>query len=84
MPPDNPQKATILINNKPYHTEASTLTGVQIKALAATGGVKADYELFLVQEPGSGAPVDEPIADGQSVTIRNGMKFRAIPPGNRG
>jgi hypothetical protein len=77
-------KHTILVNNKPYATEADELTGAQIKALAATGGVKADYELFLVHEPGSGSPADESIGDSQKVTIRNGMKFRAIPPGNRG
>jgi hypothetical protein len=75
---------TIHINNKPYKTEADELSGAQIKALAASGGVKADYELFLVHEPGSGPPVDDSIGDSQVVKIQNGMKFRAIPPGNRG
>jgi hypothetical protein len=84
QPDKPPQKTTLIINNKPYHTDADALTGSGIKALAASGGVKADYELFLVHEPGAGAPVDEPIGDSQSVPLRNGMKFRAIPPGNRG
>lgn len=84
MPPDQNEKTTIIVNNKPYHTDGNALTGAQIKALALGGGVKSDYELFMVHEPGSGAPVDEPVGDGQSVPIRNGMKFRAIPPGNRG
>lgn len=83
MPPES-HKATVLINNKPYHTEASSLTGAEIKALAGSGGVKSDYELFLAHEPGGGAPVDEPVGDGQAIAIKNGMKFRAIPPGNRG
>ncbi|MFA5943557.1 MAG: multiubiquitin domain-containing protein [Candidatus Thermoplasmatota archaeon] len=78
------EKHTIHVNNKPYQTESDELTGAQIKALAAPGGVKPDYELFLVHEPGSGPPVDEAIGDSQVVKIRNGMKFRAIPAGNRG
>lgn len=84
MPPDHPEKKTIIVNNKPYHTDADSLKGSEIKALAAPGGVKPDYELFLVHEPGSGGPVDEAIGDNQVVKLHNGMKFRAIPPGNRG
>lgn len=82
--PEKPDKVMLIINNKPYHTDAEVLTGTGIKALAASAGVKADYELFLVHEPGTGAPVDEAVGDTQSVPLRNGIKFRAIPPGNRG
>lgn len=46
----------IRINSKQYHTDTTTLTGQQLKALAANDGVAPDFELFLVHEPGSGKP----------------------------
>jgi len=66
----------IFVNNKPYKTDLDKMTGQQIKALA---GVPSDYELFLVKGKES-----EPIGSNQTVEIKNGEHFRAIPPGTFG
>ena len=75
---------TIRINTKEYHPTATSLTGKQIKELAANDGVASDFELFLVHAPGSGKPGDEQIPDDRVVQLENGMRFRAVPAGNRG
>lgn len=75
------KRHTIHVNKRSYHTDADTLTGSQIKALAKDDGVDADWELFIDNH---GKTPDTPVADGQQVTIENGMKFRASPRGDRG
>lgn len=75
---------TIRINSKQYHPTATSLTGKEIKELAAGDGVASDFDLFLVHEPGTGKPGDEQIRDDQVIQLQNGMRFRAVPAGNRG
>lgn len=73
---------TIIVNNKAVHATGESLTGAEIKKLA---GVPAEYELFLVHEPGGGGQQpDRQVSDTESLQLHNGMKFRAIPPGNQG
>ena len=66
----------IFVNNQRLTTSATQLTGAQIKQLAR---VPDNYELFLVHGNDS-----QPVADSQSVEIKNGEHFRAIPPGTFG
>lgn len=75
---------TIRINNKTYHPDAASFTGKQIKELATADGVASDFDLFLVHEPGGGKPGDEQITDDRTIQLTNGMRFRAVPAGNRG
>lgn len=75
---------TIQINKHTYHPDADALTGRELKALAKNDGVEGDYELFLVHTPGTGKPGDEQIRDDQTIQLQNGMRFRAVPAGNRG
>jgi hypothetical protein len=79
-----PEKLTIKINKKEYHPTAPEMTGREIKQLAAADGVGSDYELTLEHTPGEGKPERRAIRDDERVTLQNGMRFSAIPPGNRG
>lgn len=74
-------QTTIIVNNKAVHAPKEDATGAEIKSWA---NVPSDYELFLVHEPGSGQHPDKQVPDSEVVHLRNGMKFRAIPPGNQG
>lgn len=69
-------KFEIFVNNKRFTTDAEQLTGDQIKSLASA---PTDYELFLVHGNDS-----TPIGPNQTVQIKNGEHFRAIPPGTFG
>lgn len=66
----------VFVNDKLFKTSSSSLTGDQIKSLA---GVAGNYELFLVH-----GNTSEPIGPSQSVEMKNGEHFRAIPPGTFG
>jgi hypothetical protein len=75
-PPGHPDKHEIFINEVKHDVDADSLSGAQLRALA---GVPADYQLFL-EQPGD----DKPIADGDSVKLKNGMKFYTLPPATFG
>jgi hypothetical protein len=70
-----PKKFTIFINDEQYQVEQSTITGAELKRL---GGVNPGNRLFLEQP---GQKPDDPIADGQTVELKPGMKFYDLPPG---
>jgi hypothetical protein len=67
--------ATIHINRREYHTQASELTGEQILALA---GIGTDHDLFFLQGEGDRSG-GTPIALTEPFPIRDGEHFRAIP-----
>lgn len=62
----------VFVNGKRVTTTAGQLTGMQIKQLAH---VQDNYEVFLFH-----GNECQPVADGQSVEVRDGEHFRAIPP----
>ncbi len=67
---------TIFVNNKPFKTTQTEMTGDQIKALAA---VPLNYELFRLEGDKS-----IPVGPTEEVKIKDGEHFRAIPPGTFG
>jgi hypothetical protein len=70
-----PKKFTVFINDVRYQLEQPSITGAELKTL---GGIASGNRLFL-EEPGPGA--DQPIADGDVVQLKSGMKFYDLPPG---
>ena len=66
----------IFVNNKRFVTTSPQLSGNGIKQLA---NVPQNYELFLIHGNQS-----EPIGPDQTLEIKNGEHFRAIPPGTFG
>jgi len=82
MSKDN-KKITILINQKPYHFEASTLAPDDFR-----GAVQApsDYEVWLIvhsPDPEGQLPVDDIQITGP-VAIKSGQRYRVVPPGTFG
>lgn len=73
-----PHEFKIFIDAVAYTVTQTTMSGAQLKALA---GKDAQYQLYLEEE---GDRPDKPIADTESVTIREDMHFYAIPPATFG
>lgn len=74
---------TILINQKPHKVTKSSMTGKEIKEL---GGGPINYLLVLVvkdPDPIAGGD-DKIIADGDSVELKSGMRFRIVNPATFG
>lgn len=68
-----------LVDNKPFETTESSLTGAQIKAIA---GVPANYQLFLEMH---GTEPDKQVSDAESLTMMPPPKhFYAVPPATFG
>lgn len=67
----------IFVDDVEYSTTERTMTGAAIKALA---GKDSTYQLFEEHEGGD----DTPIADAQSVHIRDGLRFYTVPPATFG
>jgi hypothetical protein len=65
----------IHINRQPYKTDEDQLTGREILGLAGLG---EDHDLFLLQGEGDRTG-GSPIGLDQTVDIKPGMHFRAIP-----
>lgn len=65
-------KIVIHIDKKEYKAPKNPMTGAEIKAL---GEVPTNYDLWL-KVPGKD---DQPIADGTSVTLKNGDHFYSAP-----
>lgn len=80
-PPHGQPLPMLHINDKPYPATAEMMTGAQIKDLAGYG---ANFDLLLLKEAGGNK--SRPIADGDDVTIVQGMHFHALEkdrnPGN--
>lgn len=64
----------VIINDKRYRFDHDVATGRQIKAKA---GIPDSYSLYL-RRPGD----NEPIADTEEVTLREGDVFFSRPPSN--
>ena len=78
---ESPKKYHFYVDAKRYETEKSSLTGAEIKAIAA---VTPTYQLFLEEE---GDQPDKPISDGETVTMKEGedtRHFYAVPPATFG
>lgn len=71
-------KIRIHINRTAYDAPDTTMTGRAILALADLGD---DHDLFLLQGEGDRTG-GTPVGLDQSIDLRNGEHFRAIP-GNR-
>jgi len=76
-------KVTIIVNQHPYHLEQSTLSPQEFRDLVKA---PADYEIWLIvkdPDPEGQLPVDD-----QQVTvpveIKNGQRYRVVPPGTFG
>ncbi len=69
--------APIFLNKQKYEVDAESMSGRAIKAL---GGYGDDYDIFLIQ--GEGDTTGSSIGPDQSVPIKPGLHFRALP-GNR-
>lgn len=77
--PDKPKpklKLVIFINDDRYEVDDKTMTGAELKALAA---LPAEYQLFL-EEKGD----DRQIRDDETVKLRKEMKFYSLPPATFG
>jgi len=77
------KKTTILINQTPYHFEETSLTPEDFRnaVQAAT-----DYEVWRIEknpDPEGQLPVDDVQITGQ-VEIKDGQRFRVVPPGTFG
>lgn len=76
--PDKPEQTVIHIDGQQFKVTETSLTGAQIKALAAKD---AQYQLFLEAH---GNDPDQLINDTQSVSLKNGMHFYTVPPATFG
>jgi hypothetical protein len=73
--PAREQRAVeVIINDKQYRFDHHMVTGRQIKEKA---GIPDSYSLYL-RRPGD----NEPIADDEEVTLREGDVFFSRPPSN--
>jgi len=77
------KKITIHINQRPYHFEVSTLSPDDFRSAVQE---PSDYEVWLVvhsPDPEGQLPVDDVQITGP-VGIKNGQKYRVVPPGTFG
>jgi hypothetical protein len=79
----NKKKITIHINQKPYHFDQAVLSPDDFRA--AVGAAK-DYEVWLIvknPDPEGQLPVDD-VQITQPVEIKDGQRYRVVPPGTFG
>lgn len=79
----NEMRITILINQKPFHVNTSNLSGVEIRGLVE---LPDDYEVWkVIKEPDAEGqlPVDD-VQITSTVDVKNGDRFRVVPPGTFG
>jgi len=69
------EEVTIFINDERKVAPKTAMTGAEIKAL---GNIPIQNRLFK-EEPG--IHPDKPIADNETVQLKNGDKFYDLPPG---
>lgn len=76
-------KITIHINQRPFHFEKDTLTPEEFRAAVYA---PADYEVWKIVkdlDPEGQLPQDDIQITGP-VEIKNGEKYRVVPPGTFG
>jgi len=67
------------VDAKRYETDKASLTGLEIKTIAAVPG---NYQLFVEEE---GDKPDRPISDGEGVVLdHHELHFFAVPPATFG
>ena len=79
----NKKRITIHINQKPYHFEQSVLSPDDFRAAV---GAARDYEVWLIvknPDPEGQLPVDD-VQITQPVEIKDGQRYRVVPPGTFG
>ncbi len=77
------ERITILVNQRPFHVDKPQLTVEEIRALVSA---PSDYEVWKViksPDPEGQLPVDDVQITG-SVAVKNGDRFRVVPPGTFG
>ena len=77
------KKITIHINQTPYHFEESQLSPQDFRNAVAAS---ADYEVWLINksaDPEGQLPVDD-VQITTSVEIKDGQRYRVVPPGTFG
>ena len=78
-----PQQITIIINKKPFHFIQDTISAEEIRNKV---DADPDYEVWLIVEspdPEGQLPVNDLLITGE-IEIKNGMRFRVVPPGTFG
>ena len=76
-------KITIHINQEVFHFEQEILSPDDFRSAV---GAPKDYEVWLIvksPDPDGQLPVDD-IQITEPVEIRNGQRYRVVPPGNFG
>jgi len=76
-------KVTIHINKRPFHFDKDTLTPQEFRDQV---NAPADYEVWLIvkdPDPEGQLPVDD-IQITSAVQIKNGQRYRVVPPGTFG
>ena len=78
-----PEKITIIINKKPYHFSSDEVSAQEIRDAV---NADADYEVWLIvkdPDPEGQLPENDELITG-TITIKNGLRFRVVPPGTFG
>lgn len=76
-------KITILVNQRQFHVEKTTLSALEIRELVQA---LSDYEVWKViknPDPEGQLPVDDILITG-TIDIKSGDRFRVVPPGTFG
>jgi len=71
-------QTVIHIDGKEFKVEKTSMTGIELKALA---GRDSTYQLFLEK---TGNDPDQLIGDAQTVELKNGEHFYTVPPATFG
>lgn len=77
------EKITILINQRPFKVENSTLTPEDFRSLVQA---PADYEVWRIvkdPDPEGQLPVDDEQITA-ATEVKSGDRFRVVPPGTFG
>lgn len=77
------KQITIIVNKKPYHVTQEEMGPADFQALI---GAPNDYEVWQVVHDADpeGQPPKDDIQVTGPVKIKNGEKFRVVPPGTFG
>lgn len=79
----NPNRLTVIVNNKPFHLEGETVTPQQLRELV---DLPSDYEVWKIvgsPDPEGQLPTDDVQVTG-AIEVKSGDRFRVVPPGTFG
>lgn len=83
MSKEKEHKITILVNQRPFHIDATTISADEIRGLIQAPN---DYEVWKIiqnPDPEGQLPVDDIQVTG-IIEIKSGDRFRVVPPGTFG